>query len=337
MYTLCLLCAENCLSTDEVGVNGPKMGRSGLKRPALVSLRQATVGDQVEKVMNVEGERDVEDLDLPIVDPADLLRPTFHSERLTLTSALSIGASSRVDRHWWNLLSELGSREGTELDMTPQFISYPDQQALTRARNGHVDLRGGHLESCLFCAAEIPSVLVVEHWLRDGIMIAFDKGQRLSLAKMWCVVVGRFAGAEAIRAVATRMEDWCKFDGKKWACSARSSEMVAKVASRRTHFYSEWLWTSVMMAVESSSEQVFWDWRRVQRGCEVHARLDCPIVAGDATGPTLEAMVSGTNGDDEDDGSERDWEELVDNNWYHCREDDENCGDKHCFQHGDMN
>jgi len=248
---------ENMKSTEKV------------VRPALIEMKQPRAAPSQFGVVD-------EDDELPIVDPATLLKKGDQCPALTSHQVCLLSATTIVNNRWQDLLRSLADREGTILDVTADMLAYEDQTMLKKVRSGGVlDVRVPHLYQSLHGNAPWPTVLAVESWLRDGVMAAGDEESRLSHVKMWCLVVGSAVGEEAVRSVALSLEGWYAFDKHDAACSGRSNEMIAKVSYIRSRLCHEYMWTQVMLSLEKASGEVFWDWRRTEKHCFVHTKLQC--------------------------------------------------------------
>ena len=257
-----------------------------------------------------------EDL-LPVVDPATILRVGDPCPPLTVQYAVCQSQARDTNDRWVQLLQSLGAREGTVLDVTGEMLAYEDYAALTRVRTGALDVRTAHLYSSLVGKAGWPTVLAVESWLRDGVAAERDNLTRLALAKLWCCVLAQAAGEEAVRSVAVKLESWWGFDVQHASCSGRSSYMIDRVSRVRALLVKESMWTEVQLALEEASNDVLWDWRRVDLSCSVHPSLECEKIGwwkGDLvlqTEATCDDFSSLVNGWNEVDGEASDDSENV--------------------------
>lgn len=222
---------------------------------------------------------DIDELDdIPVVNPA-LLTGRVNREdlpMLTVDMVKLVSSSTEFENRWANLLRSLAQREGTVFDITAEMMGYGDQAALTAIRKSKLDVRSNDLVVALADRAEWPILLMVESYLRDGAVVAVDRGTRLAFVKMWCAVVATNVGEEAIRAVALALELWFGFDVRGASCSGNGTEGIAMVSGLRCRAYHEYLWSNVLLALERQSNDVYWDWRRVSGLCHVHITGRCP-------------------------------------------------------------
>lgn len=241
-------------------------------RPALVTMRQGPAEIQVVD----EGWDD--EMPLPIVDPADIL--TVGSApggvKFTVDQMMTLGSMCDVKRRWDKLMETLAEkRERTLFDITADMLAYEDEAALTRVRTDPLEVRSEHVFMALRGAASWPTVLAVEAWLRDAVMMAeMRKEQRVALT-LWCLVVAEAVGEEGIREVCSCAAKWWGYSIKDAACSGGATEMYAAIAAKRAYACEEYLWTEVLELVEESSSDCFWDWRRVQTSCRIHGNGKC--------------------------------------------------------------
>src|ERR1700761_7046945 len=93
---------------------------------------------------------------------------------------------------------------------------------------------------------------------------------------LWCIVVSRAVGEEAIRDVVRAVHEWFSFSEFDAACSRGGTECSAKIALVEARLYKEHLWVKVLSNVERASADAFWDWRRADLACHVHGCGLCP-------------------------------------------------------------
>ena len=245
---------------------------SATKRPALVTMKQGRAEPQP-----ADGGWD-EELSMPVVNPAEILtldtKPSDYlltTDRMVMTSQRSV-----VTKRWAKLYEELsGDREGTVYDPTADIIAYEDQESLKEVRMGYLEVMVDHLMAAINGTGTWPTVLAVESWLRDAVMMSERVTEKKASVQLWVIVVAEVAGAEAIREVIHCMGRFSMFRMEREACSGKSTHMYARAATKRALAIGELLWADVMLAVESVSADVFWDWRRADVGCFVHGSMNC--------------------------------------------------------------
>lgn len=241
-------------------------------RPALVALKQG----YAEPRPVDEGWDD--DMPIPIVNPAEILTVGSGKQaiRFNVDQMCTLAGMVDVRKRWAKLGEVLRSdREGTLFDVTANMINFEDQAALTQVRTGELDVRTEHVFMALRGVAEWPTVLSVEAWLRDAIMIAERAEVQSAAVTLWCLVVAEAVGEEGIRDVFELVGCWAEHDLVKESCSGGASEMLAAVAVKMAFVRGESLWVDVMIAVDEASVECFWDWRRVEKGCRVHPNGKC--------------------------------------------------------------
>lgn len=279
------------------------------------------------------------DFDIPVVDPAEL---SHAGERkvipFSVSQMVALGEMRGTNDQWRVLLSALRAREGTVVDIGEELLMYEDQASLKEARQGPLDgVEARHVMAAMRGVADWPTVVRVEAWLRDGIMLEQTARHRASAIRLWCLCVARVASPEAVRGVVEATTEWATYDLKDAQCSGRGSDLIANVAWKRAMLYNEWLWTGVMFAVERGSYEAFWDWRKVDKACFTHPGLECKHGLGGESGmdemPDQSMVPGGYSGNqltlfdaiggggklaktgdevESDDGEESGCEELID-------------------------
>jgi hypothetical protein len=241
-------------------------------RPALVELSQGSIRPAMKEDLEVE------DMDLPVVDPADILTvgQTPYQLRFTTDMMVVLAGSADMRRNWTKLLQSLRDREGTVVDVSSDIMAYTNQEALKAVREGPLDVRAGHVHMVLRGQGVWPVVLSVESWLRDAVTVAETKEHQYAALTLWCLAVANVGGEEAIRNVLQHAEAWSRFDLGESACSGGGNMTIARVMVKRAFAKAEGLWTDVLLSIDRASSDVFWDWRRVDFGCRVHATGRCP-------------------------------------------------------------
>lgn len=219
------------------------------------------------------------DFEVPVVDPAELSLPGEKKAiPFTVSQMVSLGEMRGTNDQWAKLVQTLGDREGTVVDITEDIMGYHDQASLTEAKQGPVMLEAPDVFAALRGQASWPTLIRVECWLRDVIQVEQIARHRVAALKLWSICIAMVGGPEALREVVGATTDFVRYDIKEAQCSGRGSDMVATVAWKRAMLYNEWLWTGVMMSVERMSRDVLWDWRKVDRSCYTHVKLDCAVV-----------------------------------------------------------
>jgi|ERR1700761_795735 len=241
-------------------------------RPALVTLMQGpgnvTAADEFWD----------DDMALPVVSPAEILTlgGKVESVRFTVDQMITIGEMRTTNDSWLKILMSLRDREGTVLDVTREMLEYEDQESLRSVRHGVLDVYTSHVFCALHGTSTWPTTLSVESWLRDCLM-SNDRGRSQKAALiLWCIVVSRAVGEEAIRDVVRAVHEWFSFSEFDAACSRGGTECSAKIALVEARLYKEHLWVKVLSNVERASADAFWDWRRADLACHVHGCGLCP-------------------------------------------------------------
>ena len=240
-------------------------------RPALVEMRQG----RIYPVLDV-GETE-EGWDIPIVDPSTL--PTVGQKPkavpFSLDQMVTVGSMKEAHTRWAKIVQTLRDREGTVYDITGDMLSCEDQTSLTAVREGRILVYADHVFAAVRGTATWPTVLAVESWLRDALMMSEEEKIRKVAVMLWSVVTANAVGAEAIRAVVHHCEQWTGFDVRAALCGGKCTEIVSAVLKRRAYCAHDHLWTNIMLAVDRASEEAFWDWRCAPRKCWLHQEGKC--------------------------------------------------------------
>ena len=256
-------------------------------RPALVSMKQGRVAP-VEK-LDIE----FDDADLPVVDPASILRVGENPANLSFTTDMMelLSDSADVNKRWLQLLQSLRDREGTVEDVTAEFLAYEDQEMLRLAKTGILDVKAIHVHTSVRQRVAPPITVCVESWLRDAVTVADRRSTKLAAVKLWCLHMANATGGEAIRDVLRRMEIWTSFDVTAASCSGQGNSSTAATAVKRAFAYYDNIWADVIMAVDVCSLDILWDWRRSEKECRMHPGGKCP---GRRSRPTLPPVARST-------------------------------------------
>ena len=221
------------------------------------------------------------DFDLPVVDPAELSVPGDKKPIPFTTSQMVALAEMRgANDEWRKLVQELSGREGTMVDVSEDILGYEDQASLREAREGPLRVEATHVMAALRGHASWPAFVGVECWLRDAIQVEQTTRHRVAAVKLWCLCIAKVSSPEAARWVVEATVNWAAYNVDDAQCSGKGSDMVATVAWKRAMMYKEWMWTVVMLASDRMSSEVLWDWRKFDRSCHTHAKLECVFGVG---------------------------------------------------------